>query len=71
MSEEVKKLELKKKAKKPMIFVINVLNSNLTILEKGKKKKMKLKKQLHRKPKLYNLRMKTLVANLHHNHHSH
>ena len=39
MSEEVKKLELKKKAKKPMIFVTNVLNSNLTILQKGKKKK--------------------------------
>ena len=39
MSEKVKKLELKKKAKKPMIFVTNVLNSNLTILQKGKKKK--------------------------------
>ena len=62
MSEVVKKLELKKKAKKRMISMTNALNSTLTISQKGKKKKLKLKKQLHRKPKLYNLEIKTLVA---------
>ena len=46
MSEVVKKLELKKKAKKPMVSITNTLNSTLTMSQKGKKK-MKLKKQLH------------------------
>ena len=41
-----------------MVSITNAINSTLTISQKGKKKKKKSKKQLHRKPKLYNLKMK-------------